>query len=144
MTRSATDREPEAQIEVPKEMSINECAVLYHEQTMMIASVGQVELGNIMHFSVTDHVLKCAQMGKTIKPLRERIVEQSGWMEREESQPLDSCQASAREDSPKHGGCDDQGRSCSVARTVGNRQRLNRGVKRDSLCTEQRVRNLER
>ena len=52
----------------------------------------------------------CQSRVKTIEPLGETVAEQSRWMEREESQSLDSCQALAREDSRQHVGRDNQGR----------------------------------
>ena len=51
----------------------------------------------------------CAQMGKTIEPLRGSIAEQSRCLEHEESLSLDSCQAFAREDSHQLVDCDAQG-----------------------------------
>ena len=36
----------------------------YREKAMMIASIEQVELGNIMEFSITGHVLKWARQSK--------------------------------------------------------------------------------
>ena len=85
--RSATDAEPEAPIEVPMEMGTGKRVALpsalaattirklaeksstvvittqtgtdgYREKAMRIASVEQVELGNIMELSVTGHVFK--------------------------------------------------------------------------------------
>ena len=73
---------------------------------MRIASVEQVELGNIMELSITGRVLKWARPSNLSggHPLRKA----DGWDLK--NQPLDSCQALAREDSPQRAGCDDQGR----------------------------------
>ena len=62
------------------------------EKAMRIASVEQIELGNIMEMSITGQVLRWARQsnlsGKT-------VTVQSGWMELEESQPRDRCRAPA-------------------------------------------------
>ena len=64
----------------------------YCEKAMRIASVKQLDLGNIMELSVTGQLLKWARRsnlsGRT-------VTTESGWMELEESQPPDSCQAHA-------------------------------------------------
>ena len=66
------------------------------EKVMRIASVEQIELGNLMELS--DH-RSGAQVGKAIESVWRVVFAQIRWMELEESQPLDSCQALARENS---------------------------------------------
>ena len=51
-----------------------------------------------------------AQMGKTIKHIRQTVAEQSRWMEPEESRSSASCQTPPCEDSRKVFDCDAQGR----------------------------------
>ena len=60
------------------------------ENAMRIASVEQIELGNIMELSITGQVLRWA-----IEPFGRSVATQSGWMEPEKSQPPDSRQALA-------------------------------------------------
>ena len=62
----------------------------YCEKALRIASAEQIELGNIMELSITGQVLKWA-----IESRWRTVTAQSGWMELEGSQPLDSCQAHA-------------------------------------------------
>ena len=69
---------------------------------MRIASVERVELGNIMDLSIS------GQVGKTIETLWRTVAEKRRWMEPEESQSSDSCQALAWKDSHQHVGCDTQ------------------------------------
>ena len=59
----------------------------YREKTIRIASIEQVELGNIMELS--NHG-SCAQMGKIIEPLWRTVGEQGRWLEPGESQSHDS------------------------------------------------------
>ena len=64
---------------------------------MRIASVEQVELGNIMELSITGHVHK---MGKAVKFSGGLSLSKANGLELEESQSPGSCQAPAWEDSP--------------------------------------------
>ena len=76
----------------PVTVTTQEAVDGYCEKAMRIASVEQIELGNIMELSITGQVLKWARQSN----LSERTVTtHSGWMELEESQPPDSCQALA-------------------------------------------------
>ena len=93
---------PDEEQSEPVAVTTQEAVDGYREKALRIASVEQVELGNITEMSIT--------VGKTIELLWWTVAEQSRWMEPEESQSLDSCQALAREDSPQHLGRDNQGR----------------------------------
>ena len=62
------------------------------EKAMRIASVEQIELGNIMELSVTGQVLRWARQSNFLGGV---FATESGWMEPEKSQPLDSRQALA-------------------------------------------------
>ena len=54
----------------------------YCEKAMRIASVEQIELGNIMELSITGQVLKWARQSS--ESLWRTVTTQSGWMELEE------------------------------------------------------------
>ena len=58
------------------------------KKQLRIASVEQVELGNITELSITGHVLKWARQSNLSGGLS---AAQSGWMELEDSQPFDIC-----------------------------------------------------
>ena len=66
----------------------------YCEKAMRIASVEQIELGNIMELSITGQVLKWARQSNE-SLWRTVTYAKRLWMELEESQPPDSCQAPA-------------------------------------------------
>ena len=76
----------------PVAVTTQEAVDGYREKAMMIASVKQVELGNIMELSITGQVLKWEtesnRSGGT-------VAEERRWKEPEESQSLDSCQTLA-------------------------------------------------
>ena len=108
---------------------------------MRIASVEQIELGNIMELSIT---------GQAIELLSRSVATQSGWMEPEESQSSEGRETLAREDPPQRAGCDDQGRrrkrnvQCSAEGVGESCQRSDRRTKRSHHCVEERVNNLEK
>ena len=71
--------------------------------------------------------VRCSS-GKAIESVWRVVFAQIRWMELEESQPLDSCQVLARENSSQYAGCDNQGRRRSrivqrnIERVVENRR----------------------
>ena len=80
----------------------------YREKAMMIASVEQVELGNIMELSITGHV---PQMGKTIELLWcELSLSKADGCELKNHSNLTVARHLREKDSPQHAGCDNQRR----------------------------------
>ena len=92
----------------PMAVTTQEAVEGYREKSRRIASVEQIELGNIMELSITGQVLKWARQMNLSGGLSLR--KSDGWNLKKESQPLDSCHALARENSSQYAGCDDQGR----------------------------------
>ena len=93
------------------------------EKVMRIASVEQIELGNLVELSITGQVLKWARQSNLSGGLSLR--KSDGWNLKNHT--LDSCQALARENSSQYAGCDNQGRRRSrivqrnIERVVENR-----------------------